>query len=231
MDQVTPIISFSSFLPITEMIMQADQQTAGEGESRASAVKNFDQLRNVLRSDARLLIMDLEFYKDPQKNQNCPAQIAGKMFEGHASFNYHLFGTNMPAERQVAFLRQYDLRFSETDRYQAAEVIRRIMAFVEAEQPDYIVSWDNSTDFSLLNREANRMGLPKDQRPWRTIRPLDLEKLVAKEVWNNKNAISLEKMCTLLHLPAVKHHRAQNDVKAIEQILKFYALDLGRELN
>lgn len=225
------IISFSSFLPITEMIMQADQQAIEEQVPLAPAVKNFDQLRNVLRSDSRLLILDLEFYQDPKNKQNYVAQIAGKMFERHASFNYHLFGTNMPLERQVAFLRQYDLRFSEVGRYGIDEVLQRIMMFIATERPDYIVSWDNSMDFSLLNREANRLGIPKNERPWQTICPLDLAKLVAKEVWKNKRAISLEKMSTLLHLPAVKHHHAQNDVKVIEQILKFYALDLGRELN
>ena len=91
--------------------------------------------------------------------------------------------------------------------------------------------WDNGTDFESLNYEANRLKIRKEDRPWRTIQSLDLEKLVAKEVWKSKSGISLEKMCRLLHLPRVKYHQAQNDVIAIEQILKFYARDLERELN
>lgn len=228
-EETMPIIHFGSFLPVTTMILQAAPLNAQE--QRSPAVKNFAQLRQVLNSKARLLILDLEFYQDQQKKRNCVAQIAGRIFEGHRSFNYYLYGRNMAADRQLAFLKQYDLRLSEVSSYDIAAIFQRIFRFIEAEQPDYLVSWDNSTDFELLNREANRLKIPKDQRPWRTIQSLDLEKLVAKEVWKNKSAISLEKMCRLLHLPPVKYHQAQNDVYAIEQILKFYALDLGRELN
>ncbi|MRN06549.1 hypothetical protein EAI26_03945 [Lactobacillus sp. 0.1XD8-4] len=228
-----PVIRFGSFLPVTTMLLQAmptikDKNDVG---SKAAKVDNFDQLRQVLNSDARLLILDLEFYQDQQKKQNCVAQIAGRMYESHSSFDYHLYGRNMSADRQLAFLRQYDVRFSETSTYTIEEIFQRVFQFIAAERPDYIVSWDNSTDFELLNREANRLKIPKEKRPWRTIRPLDLEKLIAKEVWKNKSAISLEKMCRLLHLPPVKFHQAQNDVIAIEQIMKFYARDLSRELN
>ncbi|MBB1079292.1 hypothetical protein H5S09_11350 [Limosilactobacillus sp. STM2_1] len=228
-----PIIHFSSFLPVTTMILQAVPPTKDvTGKvSKAAKVENFDQLRDVLNSNARLLILDLEFYQDQQKNQNGVAQIAGRMYERHISFDYHLYGRNMSADRQLAFLRQYDVCLSEASTYTIDEIFRRIFRFIATEQPDYIVSWDNSTDFELLNREANRLKIPKEERPWRTIQSLDLEKLVAKEVWKNKNAISLEKMCRLLHLPAIKFHQAQNDVLAIEQILKFYARDLSQELN
>lgn len=81
------------------------------------------------------------------------------------------------------------------------------------------MSWDNGTDFETLNYEANRLKIRKEERSWRMIQSLDLKKLVAKEVWKSKTGISLEKMCRLLRLPRVKHHQAQNDVLAIEQIL------------
>lgn len=229
-DKLMPIIHFGSFLPITTMILKAAPQNKVNETSKAPAVKDFTQLRKVLNSDARLLILDLEFYQDQQNNQHGVAQIAGKMFNHYSGFNYHLYGRNMSIDRQLTFLKQYDLRFSEVETYKTAAIFQRIFRFIENEQPDYLVSWDNSTDFDMLNREANRLHIPKDQRPWRTIRPLDLEKLVAKEVWKNKSGISLEKMCRLLHLPPIKHHQAQNDVTAIEQVLRFYALDLGREL-
>ncbi|GGI63888.1 hypothetical protein [Limosilactobacillus caviae] len=233
MQDTTPIIHFGSFLPITTMILQSlpmKEKSSSVG-GKASKIEDFNQLRQVLNGDARLLILDLEFYQDQKKHKNCVAQIAGRMFEGHSSFNYHLYANNMPADRQLSFLQQYDLRFSEAATYSIEQIFQRIFNFIDIEQPDYIVSWDNSTDFELLNREANRLKLAKDERPWRTIQSLDLERLVAKEVWKNKSGISLEKMCRLLHFPPVKYHQAQNDVVAIEQILKFYARDLWRELN
>lgn len=225
------VVHFSSFAPITSMLLQVqptnDQQST---DLKAKAVKNFDQLRAVLNSSARLLILDLEFFQDTHQ-RNRVAQIAGRMYRTHATFNYKLFATSMPPERQLAFLKQSNLRYSEVNTYQIEQILQRVTRFIELERPDYIVSWDNGTDFNVLNQVANKLKIPKEQRPWRIIQSLDLEKLVAKEVWKSKNAISLEKMCRLLHLPHYKFHQAQNDVLAIEQVLKFYSLNLDRELN
>ena len=158
-------------------------------------------------------------------------RLQGECLKHKAAFNYYLYAQNMSAERQLAFLRQYDLRLSEVNEYEVRQIFNRIFHFIAVERPDYIVSWDNGTDFESLNYEANRLKIRKEDRPWRTIQSLDLVKLVAKQVWKSKSGISLEKMCRLLHLPRVKYHQAQNDVIAIEQILKFYARDLARELN
>lgn len=225
------VVHFSSFAPVTEMILQSLPAVKDKEDQKAPAIKNFDQLRQRLNSHARFLILDLEFFQDQQKHRNGVAQIAGKMFETQNSFNYYLYAQSMSAERQLAFLRQYDLRLSEVNGYEIRQIFNRIFHFIAVERPDYIVSWDNGTDFESLNYEANRLKIRKEDRPWRTIQSLDLEKLVAKEVWKSKSGISLEKMCRLLHLPRVKYHQAQNDVMAIEQILKFYACDLERELN
>lgn len=225
------VVHFSSFAPITSMLLQVQPANGQQSTNlKAQAVKNFDQLRAVLNSRARLLILDLEFFQDTHQ-RNRVAQIAGRMYQTHMTFNYKLYATSMPPERQLAFLKQSNLRYSEVEEYQIASVLQRFNQFIASQQPDYIVSWDNSTDFNLLNQAANKLKIPQKQRPWCNIQSLDLEKLIAKEVWKNKSAISLEKMFRLLHLPRVKFHQAQNDVWAIEQVLKFYSLDLDRELN
>lgn len=71
-------------------------------------------------------------------------------------------------------------RLSEVNGYEVRQIFNRIFHFIAVERPDYIVSWDNGTDFESLNYEANRLKIRKEDRPWRTIQSLDLEKLVAK---------------------------------------------------
>ncbi|WP_225430864.1 hypothetical protein [Limosilactobacillus reuteri] len=176
------VVHFSSFAPVTEMILQSLPAVKDKEDQKAPAIKNFDQLRQRLNSHARFLILDLEFFQDQQKHRNGVAQIAGKIFETQNSFNYYLYAQNMSAERQLAFLRQYDLRLSEVNGYEVRQIFNRIFHFIAVERPDYIVSWDNGTDFESLNYEANRLKIRKEDRPWRTIQSLDLEKLVAKEV-------------------------------------------------
>ena len=96
------VVSFSSFAPVTEMILQSLPAEKDKEEQKAPAIKNFDQLRQRLsqrlNSKARFLILDLEFFQDQQKHRNGVAQIAGKMFETQNSFNYHLYAQNMSAE-------------------------------------------------------------------------------------------------------------------------------------
>ena len=160
------VVHFSSFAPVTEMILQSLPAVKDKEDQKAPAIKNFDQLRQRLNSHARFLILDLEFFQDQQKHRNGVAQIAGKIFETQNSFNYYL----------------YALRLSEVNGYEVRQIFNRIFHFIAVERPDYIVSWDNGTDFESLNYEANRLKIRKEDRPWRTIQSLDLEKLVAKEV-------------------------------------------------
>ncbi len=160
-----PVVHFSSFAPVTEMILQSLPVEKDKEAQKAPAIKNFDQLRQRLTSQARFLILDLEFFQDQQKHRNGVAQIAGRMFETQSSFNYYLYAQNMSAERQLAFLRQYDLRLSEVNEYEVRQIFNRIFHFIAVERPDYIVSWDNGTDFESLNYEANRLKIRKEDRP------------------------------------------------------------------
>lgn len=86
------VVRFSSFAPVTEMILQSLPAAKDKEEQKAPAIKNFDQLRQRLNSQARFLILDLEFFQDQQKHRNGVAQIAGKMFETQTA----LIITSMP---------------------------------------------------------------------------------------------------------------------------------------
>lgn len=57
-----PVVHFSSFAPVTEMILQSLPVEKDKEAQKAPAIKNFDQLRQRLNSQARFLILDLEFF-------------------------------------------------------------------------------------------------------------------------------------------------------------------------
>ena len=110
-------------------------------------------------------------------------------------------------------------------------------------QPDYLVSWDNRLDLSVLNQEANRLDLSvlnqeanrlqlaETSRSWTRIQPLDLEKIISSDVFEKSSGISLARMCDLLQLQHPKPHLADHDVLMIDKILQFYALDLNKILH
>lgn len=56
------VVHFSSFAPVTEMILQSLPAVKDKEDQKAPAIKNFDQLRQRLNSHARFLILDLEFF-------------------------------------------------------------------------------------------------------------------------------------------------------------------------
>ena len=64
------VVRFSSFAPVTEMILQSLPAEKDKEDQKAPAIKNFDQLRQRLNSQARFLILDLEFFQDQQKHRN-----------------------------------------------------------------------------------------------------------------------------------------------------------------
>lgn len=225
-------IHFSSLFPISQYIMVGQNlngpAAAPVGRAKAAPVESLTQLRAVLNGSARLLILDLEFFQ--ADNQNHIFQLAGRIYGQAKKFNYYFFNSQQTDARQLQFLRRYDVPFSQAQQYTVKYQLPRIIKLVASLAPDYLVSWDNSQDFKALQRAANRLALPKQNRFWNTIQAIDLEKLVAQQVWNGQKALGLKKMCQLLNLPPFKFHQAQHDVRAIEAILKFYSLDLSREL-
>lgn len=225
-------IHFTSLFPISQYITIGPNlnkhAVASVGKAKAAPVENLNQLRAVLNGSAKLLILDLEFFQ--AGNQNHIFQLAGRVYNQAEKFNYYFFNSQQTDTRQLQFLRRYDVPFSQAQQFTVKHQLPRIVKLVDSLAPDYLVSWDNSQDFKALQRAANRLAIPKQNRFWNTVQAIDLEKLVAQQVWNGQKALGLKKMCQLLNLPPFKFHQAQHDVRAIEAILKFYSLDLSREL-
>lgn len=226
-------IYFSSFSPLARSILAGCNIAAPSAtpptKAKASAVKDLNQLRTVLNSPARLLILDLEFFQAGK--QNHIFQLAGRMYEQSASFNYYFFNNQQTDNRQLQFLRRYDVPFSQAQQFTVKQQLPRIINLVRRLALDYIVSWDNSLDFKSLQQAANGLSIPKQDRFWNTVQAIDLEWLVAQQVWQGQRALGLKRMCQLLNLPQFKFHHAQHDVRAIKAILKFYSRDLSRELS
>ena len=225
-------IHFTSLFPISQYITIGPNlnkhAVASVGKAKAAPVENLNQLRAVLNGSTKLLILDLEFFQ--AGNQNHIFQLAGRVYNQAEKFNYYFFNSQQTDTRQLQFLRRYDVPFSQAQQFTVKHQLPRIIKLVDSLAPDYLVSWDNSQDFKALQRAANRLAIPKQNRFWNTVQAIDLEKLVAQQVWNGQKALGLKKMCQLLNLPPFKFHQAQHDVRAIEAILKFYSLDLSREL-
>lgn len=222
-------IRFSSLFPLSQALLTVQDTTNQTTvKTKADPVQTIEQLRTVLNSSARLLILDLEFFQSGK--QNHIFQLAGRLYNQPASFNYYFFNNQQTDARQLQLLRRFDVPFSQAQRFTVKYQLPRIIALVRNLAPDYIVSWDNHQDFKALQQAANRLAIPKHDRFWNTVQPVDLERLVSQQVWQGQKALGLKKMCQLLNLPQVKFHHAHHDVRAIEAILKFYSLDLGREL-
>ena len=224
-------VQISSFLPFTRTLLtdrQAQPTPTYQPRAKAALVQNLSQLRTVLNSDARLLILDLEFFQVGQ--QQHISQLAGRLYDQPVSFNYYFYHDQQSGNRQLQFLRRYDVPLSQAPHFTIKHQLPRVVALVDQLAPDYIVSWDNHLDFKALQAAADRQCLSKNRRFWNTVQSLDLEQLIAQQVWQGQKTLGLKKMCQLLNLPAVEFHKAHNDVKAIEWLLKFYAHDLGQEL-
>lgn len=222
-------VHISSFLPLTGTLLKATTVTTTSPRKKtAPVVADLDHLRRILNGPQRLLILDLEFFQAGK--QHHISQIAGRLYEQPVKFNYYFFNDQQSGNRQLQFLQHYDVPLSVAAQFTIKEQLSRVVNLVNQLMPDYIVSWDNSLDFKALQQAAQSIGIPADQRFWNTIQPLDLEQLIAQQVWQNQKSLGLKRMCQLLNLPMVEFHQAQNDVRAIEWILQFYSHDLGREL-
>lgn len=158
-------------------------------------------------------------------------QIAGRVYGQDDAFNYYVFSSKMTPKDQLSLLKRLDLRYSEAERLTVVSVLKKVLRFIDRVQPDYLVSWDNRLDLSVLNQEANRLQLAETSRSWTRIQPLDLEKIISSDVFEKSSGISLARMCDLLQLQHPKPHLADHDVLMIDKILQFYALDLNKILH
>lgn len=201
--------------------------------SAANAVTTLKQVHEIVNGPARLLSLDLEFYCDGQPQMPGTTrlgQIAGRVYGQNDAFNYYVFSSKMTPKDQLSLLKRLDLRYSEAERLTVASVLKKVLRFIDRMQPDYLVSWDNRLDLSVLNQEANRLQLAETSRSWTRIQPLDLEKIISSDVFEKSSGISLARMCDLLQLQHPKPHLADHDVLMIDKILQFYALDLNKIL-
>ena len=82
-------------------------------------------------------------------------QIAGRVYGQNDAFNYYVFSSKMTPKDQLSLLKRLDLRYSEAERLTVASVLKKVLRFIDRVQPDYLVSWDNRLDLSVLNQEAN----------------------------------------------------------------------------
>ena len=192
--------------------------------------KSLDELRGILNSSQKLLSLDFEFYTDPKGN-NWLREIAGKQFGSSLYFQYHLFNGEMTPERQLAFLQEYDMPYSEARKNNYFKIRRHLIDILASIRPDYVVSWGNSTDFNALDREEQRAHIRQKYRMAIDIPRIDLASLVGKEVFAGSSTLSLEKMGKLLGIKGTEpRHVALNDVRLIDRILQFYARDLNEDL-
>lgn len=209
------------------------QQTQNKATS-ANAVTTLKQVHEIVNGPAKLLSLDLEFYSDCQPQMPGTTrlgQIAGRVYGEDDAFDYYVFSSRMTAKDQLSLLKRLDLRYSEAERLTVASVLKKVLKFIDRVHPDYLVSWDNRLDLSVLNQEANRLQLAQTSRSWTRIQPLDLEKIISSDVFDKSSGISLARMCDLLRLQHPKPHLADHDVLMIDKILQFYALDLNELLH
>ncbi|VTZ92297.1 hypothetical protein [Limosilactobacillus mucosae] len=222
------------------------QHQSQNASSAANAVTTLKQVHEIVNGPARLLSLDLEFYCDGQSQMPGTTrlgQIAGRVYGQDDAFNYYVFSSKMTPKDQLSLLKRLDLRYSEAERLTVASVLKKVLRFIDRVQPDYLVSWDNRLDLSVLNQEANRLDLSvlnqeanrlqlaETSRSWTRIQPLDLEKIISSDVFEKSSGISLARMCDLLQLQHPKPHLADHDVLMIDKILQFYALDLNKILH
>lgn len=191
---------------------------------------DFDTLRQLLNSKARVLTLDFEFYQD-DTNLQWISELAGKLYGSAQTFHYDFYSPLMSAERQLKFLREFDEPFSEIQRYEYSRVRPHLAAILRQLQPDYLVSWGNAVDFRALDREEERANIPQKKRLLAGIPRIDLADLLRDQVFDGEKTLSLEKMGKLLNIKGTEpRHVALNDVRLIDAILQFYAGDLNQEI-
>ncbi|EGS36035.1 hypothetical protein HMPREF9102_1213 [Limosilactobacillus oris F0423] len=188
------------------------------------------ELRQLLNSGKKLLSLDFEFYSDPKGHQWI-REIAGKQFGSPNYFQYRLFNNEMTLERQLEFLQEVDIPYSETANYSYFQIRNHLLEILNMIDPDYVVCWGDAIDFNALDREEQRAHIKQKHRLTVSIPRIDLARLVGREVFQNSATLSLEKMGKLLGIKGTEpRHVAINDVRLLDRILQFYARDLNEEL-
>ncbi|EEW53949.1 hypothetical protein [Limosilactobacillus antri] len=192
--------------------------------------QTLDELRQLLNSGKRLLSLDFEFYNDP-KGTPWIREIAGKQFGSPTYFQYRLFNKEMTPERQLEFLQEWDIPYSETVNHSYFQIRNHLSAILNTIHPDYVVCWGDAIDFNALDREEQRAHIKQKHRLTISIPRIDLARLVGQAVFQNRTTLSLEKMGKLLGIKGTDpRHVALNDVRLLDRILQFYARDLNEDL-
>lgn len=212
----------------------ADQ--TGQGSDKLVIAKSghepqtLDELRQLLNSGQKLLVLDFEFYTDPKGTQWI-REVAGKQFGTSTYFQYQLFNREMTPERQLELLQEWDTPYSETVNHDYFQIRNHLSAILKMIYPDFVVCWGDAIDFNVLDREEQRIHIKQKDRLTVSIPRIDLARLVGREVFQNRTTLSLEKMGKLLGIKGTEpRHVALNDVRLLDRILQFYARDLNEDL-
>lgn len=196
------------------------------------AVQSFDQLRQILNSDANILILDLEFYHT-STGQQLVSEIAGRVYGTNDYFYYTIFDCDQmtPAD-QLDFLRKTNLTYDVARRFNLKRIMKRVRTFIDQRDINFIASFDNAGDFRTLDAEAKRWKWPSKNCFWRHLGQIDLEKIIRDEVFSGQQSISLKKLIRLLNLQTdgERFHQAAHDVQYINMALQFYSHYLKEEL-
>lgn len=86
------VVHFSSFAPVTEMILQSLPAVKDKEDQKAPAIKNFDQLRQRLNSHARFLIWTLSFFRISRSIEMALLRLRGRCLKHKTA----LITTSMP---------------------------------------------------------------------------------------------------------------------------------------
>lgn len=212
--------------PVTDMKQPVNRDNIDAGKiSSPVPVQTFDRLRQVLNSDANILILDLEFYLTSD-GQQLISEVAGRVYGTNDYFYYTIFDCDrMTPADQIAFLKKTNLTYDVARQYNLNRIMKRVRRFIDQRNISYIASFDNAADFRTLNKEAKRWKWAKQNCFWRYLQPIDLEKIIRDEVFSGQQSISLKKLIRLLNLRIAgeRFHQAAHDVQYINMALQFYA--------
>lgn len=96
--------------PVNNTLVEIDPQAK-------KTIQTFDQLRQVLNSNANILILDLEFYHTTDGKQ-LVSEIAGRAYGTTDYFYYTIFDCDrMTPADQLAFLRKTNLTYDVARRF------------------------------------------------------------------------------------------------------------------
>lgn len=192
--------------------------------------QNFRELAAILNSPKVVVSLDCEFYQD-DAGEMWLRQLAIKQFGTSNILAYQFFDDAMPAERQLDFLKKYDMTFSQARKLRYVKLRKHIVAALKQINPDFVVGWGSDNDLKVLDREEMRAHIKQKKRLSINVPKIDLAQIIQQEVFGGKATLSLAKMGKLLGIDGfVPRHVAKNDVLLLDAVLQFYAHDFNAEI-